>query len=187
MRVFPNGTGLLLGLLMTFLLAWFLPWRLSGDILALSDWIYKGCIFIIFLIQGWNVKFFRLVGIFRNFRTLIRVHMLILLGPFLVVLLAVELNWIPFEWQAGFIFLSILPTTISTCVVYTFLADGDSDVALGHATLSNLLAIVWVPLIWLLYYKERGGMLGIYSIEIGRDIIPKIALLIMLPIFWDGG
>ena len=63
-----------------------------------------------------------------------------------------------------YIFINFTHNNINMCGLH-FLAGGDSDVALGHATLSNLLAIVWVPLIWLIYYKERRGMLGIYSIE----------------------
>ena len=69
------------------------------------------------------------------------IHGFIFWVPLFFVLFLEEINFLPAQWIDGFIFLAILPTTISSCVVYTSMSGGDSDLALGHATLSNLLAV----------------------------------------------
>ena len=54
-------------------------------------------------------------------------------------------------WAPGFLFLAILPTTISTAIVYTSVSGGDSVAATFNATLSNLLGIIAVPL-WCAFF-----------------------------------
>jgi sodium/bile acid cotransporter 7 len=181
MRVFPNGSGLLLGLFITFGLAWFVPFSHDGGLTSLSDLFSKGVVILIFCIQGWSLQVGRLKIIFLDVRNLLKVQGLIFAGPLILVLLAGKYNFLPEEWLAGFLFLSILPTTISSCVVYTSLAGGDSDVALAYATLSNLLAILWVPFAWLLFGTGLEGDLLDRVMATGKEILPKIFMHILIP------
>ena len=88
-------------------------------------------------------------------------HPFIFLVPPILVLLAYALGLAPAGWSQAILFLAILPTTISSCVVYTRLAGGDADEALGHATFSNLLAVVWVPVAWGAFLSSDGESVGV--------------------------
>ncbi|MBT3667730.1 MAG: hypothetical protein HN548_09655 [Opitutae bacterium] len=183
MRVFPNGSGLLLGLLIAFGFAWFVPFMNDEGNSSFSNLFSEGVIVFIFCIQGWSLQIRRLKMIFSDYRTLMKVHGLIFFGPLILVLFGGEYNLIPTHWMTGFLFLSILPTTITSCVVFTSLVGGDSDVALGHATLSNLLAILWVPFAWSFLGYGLEGELLVRIIEMGKEVLPKIFMLILLPCF----
>ena len=63
MRVFPNGSGLLLGLLITFACAWLFPNKGEEREFFFPEIVSKLAIVLIFLVQGWNLKIssFRMV------------------------------------------------------------------------------------------------------------------------------
>ena len=181
MRVFPNGFGLILGLLTTFVVSWIWPLGKGPQEVFFSDWFSKLAVVLIFLIQGWNLKFDRLRTIGKPSYSLLRVQGLIFFGPLLIVISFKYLGFLPEKWMAGFYFLAILPTTISSCVVYTALAGGNSDVALGHATLSNVLAIFWVPIGWILLSAGSVAALPTQWITFGGEVLPNLFLLVVLP------
>jgi sodium/bile acid cotransporter 7 len=181
MRVFPNGFGLILGLLTTFVVSWIWPLSNGPQELLFSDWCSKFAVVLIFLIQGWNLKFNRLRMLGKSSFSLLRVHGLIFFGPLLIVILFKYIGFLPEKWMAGFYFLAILPTTISSCVVYTAIAGGNSDVALGHATLSNILAIFWVPIGWILLSAGSVASLPTQWITFGGEVLPNLLLLVVLP------
>ena len=71
MRVFPNGTGILLGLLICFAGAWFFPGGAEW-----ADFLFpvsKSSILVvvIFLIHGWNVRLDVIALVFRGFPNLL--------------------------------------------------------------------------------------------------------------------
>ena len=181
MRVFPNGFGLILGLLTTFVVSWIWPLSNGSQEVLFSDWCSKFAVVLIFLIQGWNLKFDRLKTLGKSSFSLLRVHGLIFFGPLLIVFLFEYLGFLPEKWIEGFYFLAILPTTISSCVVYTAIAGGNSDVALGHATLSNILAIFWVPVGWILLSTGSEHSLPSQWITFGGEVLPDLFLLVVLP------
>ena len=183
MRVFPNGFGLLLCLFLTFTLAWIWPEGAEYAESLFSFSISDLVVAVIFLVQGWNLRAHRIPLICKDVPNLIVVHGFIFLAPLLFVLFLQEITFIPVEWIGGFIFLAILPTTISSCVVYTSLADGDSDIALGHATLSNLLAIFWVPFAWSIFLSDSGIGVQAHWKTVGSHVLPQIFILVILPCF----
>ena len=79
---------------------------------------------------------------------------------------------IPETLYGPLFFAAILPTTISSCVVYTSKAKGNADYSLGHATLSNLSALVIVPLLWAGSYENSGAL---------RFYFPKFPCLCLFP------
>lgn len=183
MRVFPNGTGILLGLLICFAGAWFFPggaeW--ADSLLPVSK--SSILVVVIFLIQGWNVRFDVIASVFRGFPNLFVVLGGIFLSPLVFTLILQYFAFFHLDWREGFIFLAILPTTISTCVVYTSMADGDSDSALGYAALSNLIAIIWVPFAWSILVIESGSSVTGQWVTAGRVMLPPMFGLVLFPCF----
>ena len=78
---------------------------------------------------------------------------------------------IPETLYGPLFFAAILPTTISSCVVYTSNAKGNADYSLGHATLSNLSALD-SSLLWAGSYEHSGAL---------EVLLPKISLLVFVP------
>lgn len=182
MRVFPNGTGLSVALVAVFFAAWLSPaFGLEGGPLF-PERLSLVAVFVIFLIQGWKLDLGRLRQAWFDRRTLVFLHSFIFLAALPLVWLALELGGLALAWSPGLIFLAILPTTISSCVVYTRCAGGDADAALGHATLSNLLGMLWVPAVWglLVVPGETDDMGALDSL---RLVLPDFLLMILLPCF----
>ena len=183
MRVFPNGTGILLGLLICFAGAWFFPggaeWADSFFPLSKSSIL----VVVIFLIHGWNVRLDVIASVFRGFPNLLFVLGGIFLSPLVFTLILQYFAFFQFDWREGFIYLAILPTTISTCVVYTSMADGDSDSALGYAALSNLFAIIWVPFAWSILVVESGNSMTDQWVTAGRIMLPPMFGLVIFPCY----
>ena len=110
---------------------------------------------VIFFVQGARLNLDNLVNIFRRPVCSFALQAGIIFLPVLWVKIFWSLAVIP-ETLYGLLFFAILPTTISSCVVYTSKAKGDADYSLGHATLSNLSALVVVPLLlWAGSYEKQ--------------------------------
>ena len=107
------------------------------------------------LVQAWNFALFPLIGLLLNR----------LVGGFL-----------PPDLRTGFLFLCVLPTTISTAIVFTAVAGGNVAGAIFNATLSNLLGIVVTPL-WTGWLMRAGGQ----SRPLG-PVILEIVLLLLVPL-----
>jgi sodium/bile acid cotransporter 7 len=83
---------------------------------------------------------------------------------------------LPPDLRTGFFFLCVLPTTISTAIVFTAVADGNVAGAIFNATLSNLLGIVVTPL-WIGWFMRAGGQ----ALPLG-PVIVGIVLLLLAPL-----
>jgi solute carrier family 10 (sodium/bile acid cotransporter), member 7 len=180
MRVFPKGAGLSVALVAVFIAAWIAPGGgLEGGPLF-PERLSLVAVFVIFLIQGWKLDLGRLKRAWTDRRTLVFLHSFIFLAPLPMVLGVSEFGLVEPVWKPGLFFLAILPTTISSCVVYTRSADGDADAALGHATVSNLLGMLWVPLAWgfLVLPDATGGSNPFDSL---RVVLPDFFVMILLP------
>ena len=70
----------------------------------------------------------------------------------------------------------MLPTTVSTAIVFTAVAGGNTGGAVFNATLSNLLGIALTPL-WTRWLMQAGGR----SLPLG-PVILDIALLLLVPL-----
>jgi len=81
----------------------------------------------------------------------------------------------------GFLLVLVLPSTISSCVVYTRVADGSTEFALGHSFLSNFIAPFLFPLLcvgWL----YGVGFTSVSFLSVVERIYPRLGLLILLPL-----
>ena len=176
-------------LLAVFLAAWFEPSVGLEDGLLFPGKLSFVAVFVIFLIQGWKLNLGRLKEALTDLRTLFFLHSFIYLVPGFVVLGIREMELVEQVWNPGLFFLAILPTTISSCVVYTRLAGGGADEALGHATFSNLFAMLWVPLV---VFGDAFGFFDFRGAEdksgVSFELIPDFMLMVFLPVLigWWG-
>lgn len=79
--------------------------------------------------------------------------------------------------RLGFLYLSILPCTISSAVVYTHRMGGDASVALFNVTVANIAGVFIVP-VWMTYVMQKGGL----NVPLG-PLLGHIALTLLLPLF----
>ena len=180
LRVNTNGFGFVLVLFGALNLAWFAPnsalWLKNIFSFSISNFI----IAMIFLMQGWKLKPNRLFEVFADGFSLWVIQLIILAGPISFVLGGWALGLLDAQLLEPLLFLACLPTTISSCVVFTRAAAGDGDYALGHATLSNLIAPFFVPVAWFFLIRPNGTD----GIAVGNallQVIPDLLLLVALP------
>ncbi|MEV7973388.1 bile acid:sodium symporter family protein [Cellulomonas sp. NPDC089187] len=101
--------------------------------------------------------------------------------------LAVQLlpeSVLPGDLQTGLLYLSLLPSTIQSSVVFTSIARGNVAGAICGATVSNVLGIVLTPLLVGLIMSRAGGPMGgsagstllqlLLPFVIGQLVQPKI-------------
>ena len=79
--------------------------------------------------------------------------------------------------RIGFLYLSALPTTISSAIVMTANSDGDSSAALFATALSNILGIFVTPLLCALLIESPSS--GGPSLA---NLIGKLSTLVLLPL-----
>lgn len=86
-------------------------------------------------------------------------------------------HWMHPEIRTGFIYLAVLPTTISSAIVMTSNSDGDSSSALFSTTLSNILGVFITPLLCTSLLDIAANQ----AVSLGA-LIGKLSLLVLLPI-----
>lgn len=80
------------------------------------------------------------------------------------------------EIWLGFLYLMILPTTISTAVVLIGQAEGNVSAGIFNTALSNILGIIWVPLVTTFFVSQVGE-----STLPLAGLMQSIALMLLLP------
>ncbi len=83
------------------------------------------------------------------------------------------------EIYIGLLALAVLPTTISTCSVFTQISGGDVALTLFNASLSNIIGVIVSPLLLSLLLREVGRVMPM-SVLVG--IITGLALKMVLPL-----
>ena len=132
----------------------------------------------IFLAQGLTLP----VAALRKGAGKWKLHLLVQTFTFLIFpLLGIALDWsvgrhLPADLRLGFLFLCVLPSTVSTSVVLTGLAGGNTVGAIFNAALSNVLGVFATP-IWVAWLMEKGGQ----SQPMGQ-VLRDIVLLLLLPL-----
>lgn len=133
----------------------------------------KAGVAIIFLLQGLSIPTQALrAGALRwklHAATQLFIFAVFPLGMLLLDLAGGRL--LPEEVRLGFIFLAVLPTTVSTCVVFTAAARGNVSGALFNAALANTAGVVITPLL----ASRLMGTLGE-----GPELLPMMAQIAML-------
>jgi sodium/bile acid cotransporter 7 len=137
---------------------------------------------LILFLQGLSLAFEKVRSGAGNWR----LHVIIQLFTFAVFPLAgLLLNEIvPLLWpsqpggiRSGFLFLCVLPSTISTSVVLTAVARGNTAGALFNAAFSNILGVFLTPILVHLLMRTTGQ-----STPLG-PLLLKIMMLTLVPFF----
>ncbi len=153
---------------------------------APEGWLRTGIttgvgVFLIFLIQGLILPTDALWRGLLQWRLHAVVHgFLFVVFPALALgvdyVAGTRLGWLDPDVRLGFLFLAMLPTTISTCVALTASARGNVSGALFNATVSNVLAVFIVPL-WVFRIS------GLPAAATGDlSLIADIGLLVLAPL-----
>lgn len=177
-----RSNGFLLGLAAAVVVAFLLPEPgARGGVLHAELANNFGIALILFL-QGLSLAFEKVKRGAGNWR----LHLVIQSFTFLAFPLAGLLlhSLIPLLWPGqppairdGFLYLCVLPSTVSTSVVLTAVAHGNTAGALFNAALSNLLGVFVTPILVELLMRTTGqtGALG--------PLLLKIILLTLVPFF----
>jgi sodium/bile acid cotransporter 7 len=166
-----------LGMIGLLALAWLAP--AAGEALAAGGRTRDGAIVLIFLLTGLVLPSEEVWGGLRRWRLHLYVQLFCFVLYPLVFWVAL-LPWresLPGPLVIGFYLLAVLPTTISSCVVFTQISGGNTAGAIFNAVTGNLAGIVISPLLLAL-------MIGAGGLEVGLDIgaiVLNLATIVLLP------
>lgn len=167
-----------LSLPLTVVLAFLLPEAGASGGWLQSQVTTKAGVALIFLLQGLTLPSAAL----RKGVSQWRLHLLVQsftfgLFPLIGILLdCVAGRHLPPDLALGFLYLCVLPSTVSTSVVLTGLAGGNTVGAIFNAVLSNVLGVFITPL-WITWLMEKGG-----SRQPLGPVLLEIVLLLLLPL-----
>ena len=178
-----------LGLLAVVLIAYFFPELGAKQGVLKAGVASKAGVMIIFLLQGLTLKTRELAGGLRH----IRLHAFVqgwifLLSPVLLCGTALVLKLLSqSELAGGFLYLALIPTTISSAVAFTSAAGGNVPAAIFNTSLSNVWGVFWVPAGCLLLFASGGslqtGLIGPLLLQIAELILfPLLAGQLLRPV-----
>ena len=146
---------------MLLLAYWFPAHGVSGGTLR-TEVTTPLAVIVIFFLQGLNLSGVALKRGFSSWKVQLFAHSFGFLLLPLFVWSCVVRGWVSPELAPGLLFLSILPTTISTSVVYSDASGGDAAASTFCAAFSNLLGIFVVPVLssLLIFPRLEENLLG---------------------------
>tara|TARA_B000000441_G_C21696448_1_gene323069 strand:+ start:113 stop:1114 length:1002 start_codon:yes stop_codon:yes gene_type:complete len=180
-RRFPSGVGFALLLLLAAVSGVLFPdpftqkyWGESGQWASVAT-------FVIFVFIGRSFSPLLLAKELKRPIVTLVVQGCIFFLPWIMASLLFLCNLSSSSYLIGFLVVLVLPSTITSCVVYTREAGGNSEFALGHSFLSNLVAPLLFPILcggWL----YGVGFMGVSFLDMAERVYPRLGLLILLPL-----
>jgi len=178
-RITLNGPYLYILLLLVAVgLAWIVPEAGARGGWLRTEVTTRVAVFIIFILQGLTLPTRELKRGLAQFRVhaWIEGFIFLFIPAFTYLLFFFFKGLYIYDLYLGFIFLAVLPSTISTSVVYTTQSGGATSIALFNASVSNILAVFLVP-VWISWQITSQVPLP----PVGALIL-KIALIVLLPL-----
>jgi sodium/bile acid cotransporter 7 len=175
-----RDNGFILGLFLAVVLAFLLPQPGSRDGVLHPELLNNFGIALIMFLQGLTLALEKIRSGLSNWR----LHVIIQSFTFLIFPLAglalqvvVPRLWHsePRAIQDGFLYLCVLPSTVSTSVVLTAIAHGNTPGALFNAALSNIMGVMITPVLVHLLMQSTG-----HAAPFG-PLLLQITLLTLLP------
>ena len=134
-------------------------------------------IILIFILSGLTIETQRLRQSLRKWQMHIFIQLVSFVGFPLFVFTSTFL-FMPYLLSSpvyiGFIVLACIPTTITSCVVFTRAAGGNAEASLFNATLGNIIGIIVTPLLIYLLLSQNIQMDLLEAIK-------KLSVLVILP------
>ncbi len=168
----------ILSLPLAIALAWLVPEAGATGGWLRSEVTTKLGVALIFLFQGLTLPSSAL----KQGASQWRLHLLVQTFTFLLFpLIGMALDalvgrHLPPDLRLGFLFLCVLPSTVSMSVVLTGLAGGNMVGAIFNAALSNIIGVFITP-IWVAWLMKSGGQ----SQPLG-GVVKEIVVLLLLPL-----
>lgn len=175
-----RSNGFLLGLLGAVVLAFLLPGPGSRGGVLHAEAVNNFGIALILFLQGISLAFEKIRSGAGNWR----LHLIIQSFTFVIFpLVGLLLDAVvPRVWpgepaaiRQGILYLCVLPSTVSTSVVLTAVAGGNTPGALFNAAFSNILGVIFTPVLVQLLMQKAGG-----GAPFG-PLLAKIMLLTLVP------
>jgi sodium/bile acid cotransporter 7 len=175
-----RSNGFLLGLVLAVIIAFIIPEPGSRGGALHAETVNNFGIALILFLQGLSLAFEKIRAGASNWR----LHVIIQAFTFVVFPLVGLLldSIIPRIWpnepaaiRQGMLYLCVLPSTVSTSVVFTAVARGNTPGALFNAAFSNILGVIVTPLLVQLLMEKSGGSAPFLP------LLGKIVLLTLVP------
>lgn len=175
------------------LLAWLAPGIGATGGALHAEMVTNAGVMIVFFVYGLTLSFAALKGGAANWR----LHLAVQAGTFVLfpvagwVFVQVAAPWLSAGLRFGFIYLCVLPSTISSSVALTGVARGNVPGAVFNATLSSLLGVMLTPVLLYTFAGVKGvqGDLGAAILDIARMLVlPMVVGQICRPVLaaWAG-
>ena len=167
------------GILAALLLGFFLPEM--EPVLNPGGLTRTALIVVLFLISGFALPAEAIAGGLKDYR----LHLYVQSFIFLFVPAFVLLTSLPFRsiWEpqlyTGIFAVAVLPTTVSSCIVFTQVSGGNLTATMFNAALANIIGVILSPL--LLSLLMSGSAQALPASELLR-VLESLGLQMLLPI-----
>lgn len=179
------GNGFVVGILAGLALAWIWPEGGAKGGLLQTEWTAKVAVAAIFFVQGLVLPAEKLRAGLAHWRF----HAFCLATGYLAIpagvlgMLGALGLWpeaerlLPEDLRTGFLFFAVLPTTITSAVIYTAQARGHVEAAVFTTAFSNVAGIFVVPAVLI----PAAGLAANGGGENSLRLLGNIALLLLAP------
>jgi len=177
-----RNNGFVLALFLAVVLAFLFPAPGGQGGVLHAEFVNNFGIALILFLQGLSLSLEKVKSGAGHWR----LHLVVqtftfIIFPLVGLLFQVVAPWLwpsePEPIRNGFLYLCVLPSTISTSVVLTAVARGNTAAALFNAALSNILGVFLTPVLVELLMRKTGQ-----SSSIG-PLLLKIMMLTLIPFF----
>jgi solute carrier family 10 (sodium/bile acid cotransporter), member 7 len=178
LRNLLTGHRFVVGLLIATALAFLFPDAGARGGLLRTEVTTKIGVALIFLFQGLSIAphALRLGAMRWRLHTATQLFIFVAFPMGALLILRVAGGMFTDELRTGFLFLAVLPTTVSMCVVLTAAAGGNVSGAIFNAALANIAGVVITPLLVALLIGARAEGPGLLP------MMGEIAGLLLLPL-----
>ncbi len=171
--------GFISGILIVLILAALFPTGGAGPGYLFPDVISKTGVCLIFFLQGLSLRPGEIREGAMNWRLHCWTQLFIFgLAPLWawILLQLFGNSWSP-DIAIGFIYLSLLPTTITSAVAFVISSSGNVPAAIFNTSLSNVLGVFLTPILTI----KALGALGAATPPLS-PLLSKISLMLILPL-----
>ena len=179
MKSFLSKNWFTIGILTALLLGFLFP--KAGIFLNTGSVFSNVLIILLFFISGFKLPTEAIKAGMKD----IRVHLLIQSFVFVIIPALLYLTSFPFRnlmegrLIIGIYALACLPTTISSCIVFTQISGGNVVATMFNAAFANIVGVLLSPLILSLMIQSAGGPLPVSEL---LGILRELSLKMLLPI-----